>query len=91
MEGGRATDINRAMSETPAVGPRPAAPADRRALAALFAGACGIAFAPIFVRLSELPPTATAVHRFALAVPVLWAWLAIADALGGVQPPPTCD
>ena len=29
-------------------------------LAALFAGACGIAFAPIFVRLSELPPTATA-------------------------------
>ncbi len=69
------------MSETPAVGPRPAAPADRRALAALFAGACGIAFAPIFVRLSELPPTATAVHRFALAVPVLWAWLMIGDVL----------
>ncbi len=59
----------------------PAAIADRRALAALFAGACGIAFAPIFVRLSELPPTATAFQRFALAVPVLWAWLAISDAL----------
>ncbi len=68
---------------------RGAAPsADRRALVALFAGACGIAFAPIFVRLSELPPTATAFHRFALAVPVLWAWLAIGDALGKPKRPP---
>ena len=59
-----------------------AASADKRALAALFAGACGIAFAPIFVRLSELAPTATAFNRFALAVPVLWVWLAIGDTVG---------
>jgi drug/metabolite transporter (DMT)-like permease len=59
-----------------------AASADKRALAALFAGACGIAFAPIFVRLSELTPTATAFNRFALAVPVLWVWLAIGDTVG---------
>ncbi len=70
------------MSDTPTVPRGAAVAADRRALAALFAGACGIAFAPIFVRLSELGPTATAFHRFALAVPVLWAWLAIGDAVG---------
>jgi drug/metabolite transporter (DMT)-like permease len=59
-----------------------AASADKRAFVALFAGACGIAFAPIFVRLSELAPTATAFNRFALAVPVLWVWLAISDTVG---------
>jgi len=45
------------------------------ALAALFAGAVAIAFAPIFVRLSELGPTATAFHRLALALPALWIWV----------------
>lgn len=53
--------------------------ADRWALAALLAGAVGIAFAPIFVRLSELPPTATAFHRLFLALPALWLWKAIED------------
>ena len=66
------------MNETPGANPS----ADRRALVALLAGACGIAFAPIFVRLSELAPTATAFNRFALAVPVLWVWLAIGDTVG---------
>lgn len=50
------------------------AAADRLALAALLCGAIGIAFAPIFVRLSELAPTATAFHRLFLALPVLWLW-----------------
>ena len=46
------------------------------ALAALLVGATCIALSPIFVRLSEAGPTATAFWRVALAVPVLWiAWL----------------
>lgn len=70
------------MSETLDAKRSEPASADRRALVALFAGACGIAFAPILVRLSELSPTATAFNRFALAVPVLWVWLLIGDAVG---------
>ncbi len=46
----------------------------RVALLILLAGALGIAFAPIFVRLSELGPTATAFHRILLALPALWLW-----------------
>jgi drug/metabolite transporter (DMT)-like permease len=41
---------------------------------ALIGGAVGIAFAPIFVRLSQAGPTATAFWRLALAVPLLWLW-----------------
>lgn len=47
---------------------------DRSALAALLAGAAAIAFAPIFVRASELEPTATAFYRFLFALPFLWLW-----------------
>ena len=43
------------------------------ALGALLAGATFIALSPIFVRLSEAGPTATAFWRVALAVPALWA------------------
>ena len=43
------------------------------AVAALLFGASFIALSPIFVRLSEAGPTATAFWRVALAVPVLWA------------------
>jgi drug/metabolite transporter (DMT)-like permease len=43
------------------------------ALGALLLGATCIALSPIFVRLSEAGPTATAFWRVALAVPVLWA------------------
>jgi drug/metabolite transporter (DMT)-like permease len=46
--------------------------AERRALSALLLGAVGIAFAPIFVRLSVLEPTVTAFWRLALAAPLLW-------------------
>ena len=54
----------------------PSGPA-RFALLALFAGATGIACSPIFVRLSELGPSATAFHRVFLALPLLWLWLAL--------------
>lgn len=42
------------------------------ALAALLAGATCIALSPIFVRVSEAGPTASAFWRVALAVPALW-------------------
>lgn len=45
------------------------------AFIALLLGAVGIAFAPIFVRLSELGPSATAFYRLGLAVPLLGGWL----------------
>jgi len=49
------------------------------AFIALIMGAMGIAFAPIFVRLSELDPTATAFYRLLLSLPLLAAWAAIDD------------
>jgi len=55
------------------------APAAKRsgqmALGALFAGATAIACAPIFVRLSQVGPSATAFWRIALALPALWLWM----------------
>ena len=54
------------------------APASARAfrlgLAALLLGALAISSSPIFVRLSELGPTATGFHRTALALPLLAFW-----------------
>lgn len=44
------------------------------ALAALILGALAIAFSPIFVRLSEVGPTATGFYRTFLALPPLWLW-----------------
>jgi drug/metabolite transporter (DMT)-like permease len=41
-------------------------------LLAVFFGAIGIGFAPIWVRLSETGPTATAFWRVGLALPLLW-------------------
>lgn len=54
----------------------PATPARDRALAllALFAGAAAIATAPLFVKVSETGPVATAFWRLALALPFLWTW-----------------
>jgi drug/metabolite transporter (DMT)-like permease len=48
---------------------------NRVAFLCLLAGGCAIAFAPIFVRLSDTGPVASAFWRCALAVPVLWVWL----------------
>jgi drug/metabolite transporter (DMT)-like permease len=42
---------------------------------ALCGGAVAIAFAPIFVRLSAVGPSATAFWRLALALPALWLWM----------------
>ncbi len=47
-------------------------PSQGMALVALLAGAVCIAMSPIFVRVSETGPTATAFWRVALAVPLLW-------------------
>ena len=63
--------------ETPYPGARTAG--SHLALAVLIAGAVGIACTPIFVRLSELGPTATAFWRLALALPVLWLWTEIGN------------
>ena len=59
----------------------PAAPARLRTIAfvALLAGAAAIAFAPIFVRLSDTAPVASAFWRVALAVPFLWSWAHLAE------------
>ncbi len=61
----------------------PETPEPRRArsglaLAALLAGATCIALSPIWVRVADVGPTASAFWRVALAVPVLWAVHAIA-------------
>lgn len=49
----------------------------RGAIATLLLGAVAIAFAPIFVRLSELGPVATAFYRMLFALPALWLWYGI--------------
>ncbi|EWY37468.1 membrane protein [Skermanella stibiiresistens SB22] len=62
------------------ISPAAALAADRRAriaLIALLAGALGIALSPIFVRLSEIGPVATAFWRIGFAMPVLLVWLAL--------------
>ena len=53
-----------------------AARADGPALAALLLGAVLVGASPIFVRLSELGPMATAFYRPFLAIPVLMIWMA---------------
>ena len=52
------------------------------ALGALLVGATCIALSPIFVRLSEAGPTATAFWRVAIAVPVLWLAVWIKPGMG---------
>jgi drug/metabolite transporter (DMT)-like permease len=49
---------------------------ERTALLALVLGGIGIAFAPIFVRWSEVGPVSTAFWRLALAAPLMWVWTA---------------
>jgi len=49
--------------------------AKRVAVAAILAGAIGIGFAPVLVRLSEVGPSATAFFRLLFALPFLWIWL----------------
>ncbi len=53
---------------------------------ALLAGATGIAFAPLWVRWSQVGPSATAFYRLLFALPVLWAWVGLE---GRRTPPPS--
>ena len=48
--------------------------ASTAAFLCLLAGGCAIAFAPIFVRLADTGPVASAFWRVALAAPLLWMW-----------------
>ncbi len=52
---------------------------NQKAYLSLTLGALGISLAPIFVRLSELAPSATAFYRVILCVPVLFIWIAVTD------------
>ena len=65
------------MLSSPAIMPSSShASVERNAvsLIALIVGAAAVGFSPIFVRLSELGPTASAFWRVALAAPALWIW-----------------
>jgi drug/metabolite transporter (DMT)-like permease len=66
-------------SSAPRTGPR-----EGLALGALLAGATCIALSPIWVRVAEVGPTASAFWRVALAVPALWLLV----ALGGRRSAP---
>jgi len=55
------------------------------ALLALFGGATFIALSPIWVRLADVGPTASAFWRVALAAPLLWAALAVAPRAAAAQ------
>ncbi len=59
----------------------------RVAFLCLLAGGCAIAFAPIFVRLSDTGPVASAFWRCALAAPLLWVWLLMRRSKQGAMPP----
>jgi len=47
------------------------------AFAALLLGGAALGLSPIFVRLADVGPTASAFWRVALAVPVLWLWVLV--------------
>jgi drug/metabolite transporter (DMT)-like permease len=49
-------------------------PLGKWAFIALLAGATAIAVAPIWVRLSQVGPSATAFYRLLFALPALWLW-----------------
>lgn len=54
---------------------------------ALLAGAVAIATAPIFVRLAETGPLATAFWRVLLSLPFAWGWWLAAARTAGTAPP----
>ncbi len=67
------------------------APISTAAFLCLLAGACAIAFAPIFVRLADVGPVASAFWRCALAVPPLWAWILLSPSPRGPGTDPTAE
>jgi drug/metabolite transporter (DMT)-like permease len=52
------------------------------ALAALVFGAFAMGASPIFVRLADVPPQASAFWRVALALPPLWLWMRFEEQAG---------
>ena len=48
-------------------------------------GIIGISFSPIFVKLSEVGPTATAIYRMGFALPAMAAWMML-EARGPIAP-----
>ena len=52
--------------------------------AALVAGAVAMGISPIFVRLADVGPFTSAFWRAALALPLLYAWMRLADGEGRV-------
>jgi drug/metabolite transporter (DMT)-like permease len=58
------------------------------AFAALLLGAAAIAFAPIFVRLSDTGPSASAFWRVALAIAPLWLWVRMSPRADRARPLP---
>lgn len=63
------------------------------AVLGILAGAAGIGFAPVLVRLSDAGPSATAFWRLLFALPILWVWMAAKRARGTLprQPVSTQD
>jgi drug/metabolite transporter (DMT)-like permease len=59
---------------SPAAAPRRASAAARLAFPLLLLGGTAIAASPIFVRLADVGPTASAFWRVFLALPALWVW-----------------
>jgi drug/metabolite transporter (DMT)-like permease len=73
-----------ASPDLPSVAPAPAAPAPSRAprtlaFAALLLGGAALGLSPIFVRLADVGPAASAFWRLALALPFLWLWLLVRE------------
>jgi len=52
------------------------------AFAALVAGAIAMGASPIFVRLADVGPQASALWRTLLALPALWLWMQFRSATG---------
>ena len=73
-------------AEATAAAARVAARQKSLAIAALLLGAAAIAFAPIFVRLSDTSPTASAFWRVALSIIPLWIWVFASERGRGAKP-----
>lgn len=57
----------------------PAPPSQAAAFVALLAGATALGVSPVFVRLADVGPFASAFWRAALALPVLYIWMRLED------------
>jgi drug/metabolite transporter (DMT)-like permease len=64
------------------MGARPETKSTQAGWLAMLLGATGIGLAPLFVRWSEVGPSATAAFRVALAMPILWLWVAAEQGSG---------